>query len=338
MSKNIVICYDGTGNEYGKHNTNVVKTFESIVRDENQIAFYDPGVGTFDSLGRFFGQKIGKLLGDGFGYGLQQNIEDGYEYLMNRFMTGDKVFLFGFSRGALTARALAGMLHHFGVLQKGSKNLIPYVSKMYNRRRFDISEGFKNTFCHECKPHFIGVWDTVASLGHIYARHRFFDQTLNPDIQNAYHAISIDEKRKKFPVSLWDEGKKEEGQTIEQVWFAGVHSDVGGSYPECGLSDIAFAWMMDKACEHGMKLKASWQDNLKQNSMGKLHNSRTKYWKLWRSVDRKIPKDAKIHQSVFDRKEDEDYRPTNFPENNENCVSNASYQGSEVIAGNGQLS
>ena len=95
MSKNIIICYDGTGNEYGKNNTNVVKTFESIVRDEKQVAFYDPGVGTFSYLGRNLGKGVGKILGLAFGAGLQQNLEDGYEYLMNRFEKDDKVFFGG---------------------------------------------------------------------------------------------------------------------------------------------------------------------------------------------------------------------------------------------------
>ena len=323
--KNIIICFDGTGNEYGKNNTNVIKTFENIIRDKNQIAFYDPGVGTFSPLGINLGKRVGVFLGKAFGVGLQTNIEDGYEYLMNRFEPEDRVFMFGFSRGAFTVRSLAGMLHRFGVLQKGSKNLIPYVSKMYNKRQFDISLGFKETFCHPCKPHFIGVWDTVASLGYLYRKEKFFDQTLNPDIKYACHAISIDEKRKKFPVSLWDESKASKGQIIEQVWFPGVHSDVGGWYQDCGLSDIAFAWMMDKACERGIRLKESWKETLKQNSQGLLHESRVGWWRIWRKVDRKIPPDAKIHKSVKDRmRNDQSYHPTNIGRKS-NFVSNKSY-------------
>ena len=325
MSKNIIICYDGTGNEYGKNNTNVVKTFENIVRNEGQVAFYDQGVGTFSCLGLNLGKKIGILLGKGFGVGLQQNINNGYEYLMNRFEPKDKVFIFGFSRGAFTARALAGMLYHFGVLQKGSKNLIPYVSKMYNKRKFDVSDKFKETFSHVCKPHFVGVWDTVASLGYIPGK-TFYDQTLNPDVKNAYHAISIDEKRKKFPVSLWDENKKHEQQTIEQVWFSGTHSDIGGFNEKCGLSDITFAWMMDKACKSGMKLKENWKDRLKQDYTDILHNSRTRFWKLWKKVDRDIPADAKIHKSVFERKNNNNNnQPSNISEHHNNAVSNDSY-------------
>jgi len=317
-NKNIVICFDGTGNEYSENNTNVVHVFESIVRNENQVAFYDPGVGTFSFLGRTLGKKIGKVLGMAFGAGLQQNIEDGYEYLMNRYNPGDKIFLFGFSRGAFTARALAGMLYNFGILQKGSKNLIQYVSKMYNKMSIsripqtksiksfqntknpDIISSFKQTFCHECKPHFIGVWDTVGSLGLFWGK-KFFDVKLNGDTKFAYQAMAIDEKRKKFPVSLWDENRKEAGQVIEQVWFAGVHSDVGGSYEVRDLSDISFSWMMDKASDCGLELKSNWKDVLNPEAGGKIHNSRKGFWKLWRSVDRHIAEGSKIHNSVFER-------------------------------------
>ena len=237
MGKNIIICCDGTGNEYGENNTNVVGAYEAFVRDQEQIAFYDPGVGTFDVLGRTIGKKVGYLLGLLFGWGLEKNIEDAYAYLMEHYdpHNDDKIYLFGFSRGAFTARSLAGMLFKCGLLQKGSHNLLPYVSKLYNARGNDeIAKGFKNTYCHECKPYFIGVWDTVASLGHFYAK-RFFDPNLHGEIMFGYHAMSIDERRKKFPVTLWDETKKRSQQTIEQVWFAGVHSDVGGWYPQRGF-------------------------------------------------------------------------------------------------------
>jgi uncharacterized protein (DUF2235 family) len=327
MGKNIIICFDGTGNEYGRINTNVVKVFETIKRDENQIAFYDPGVGTFDFLGRTVGKEVGIILGKAFGAGLQQNIEDGYEYLMNRYEPGDKLFLFGFSRGAFTVRALAGMIHYFGILQKGSKNLIPYVSKMYNQKKIEIADGFKQTFSHECKPYFIGVWDTVGSLGYIHGK-QFFNTTLNGDIKYGYHAVAIDEKRKKFPVSLWDESKKEKGQVIEQVWFTGVHSDVGGGYAERGLSDIAFAWMMDKAVKCGVRLKEDWQKGLCQNYSGKMHESRKGLWNIWDEVIREIPEGAKIHQSVLDRIEKEKYTLKNLP-NKYKKVKNPSYLAKE---------
>ena len=317
MPRKIVVCSDGTSNEYGAHNTNVVGVFEAIVKDAQQIGWYDPGVGTFDPLGRFMGKRVGKILGDAFGWGLQQNIEDAYEYLMNHYEAGDRLYLFGFSRGAFTVRALAGMLHKCGLLQKGSKNLIPYASAMYTTRDNDaIASGFKDTFCQPCQPFFIGVWDTVGSLGYFFGR-RFFDATLHSDTPYGYHAISIDEQRKKFLPSIWDEDKKASGQTVEQVWFPGVHSDVGGSYQERGLSDGALVWLLRHAESAGLQLKPDWEDGHAPDPTDRdaLHQSRKGFWKLWRKVHRDIPEGSKIHRSAIDRlKAEIGYSPPNLPE------------------------
>lgn len=309
MPRNIVVCYDGTGNEYGDTNTNVVRTFEAIERDGQQVAFYDPGVGTFSYLGRKIGRRAGTLLGQAFGLGLVENIEDGYEYLMNTHVPGDKVFILGFSRGAFQARVLADYIHKMGVLQKGSQNLIPYATKLYfGRDNKDICDGFKAAYCHPCETHFVGVWDTVASLGYLSGR-KFSDSILNSDVKFAYQAAAIDEKRKKFPVSLWDEDKRPETQTMEQVWFAGVHSDIGGGYRERGLSSIALIWMMEKAEGAGLRLRDDWRDGIVENPSGKLHESREKFWKLWPPAPRKIPEGAKIHRSVQKRMSGGDYHP-----------------------------
>lgn len=314
-NKNIVICCDGTGNEYGLNNTNVVGTFSAVVRDDSQMAFYDPGVGTFDAFGHRVGKvmkKVGIFVGQAFGTGLETNVADAYEYLMNRYQPEDQLFIFGFSRGAFTARALAGMLHKCGLLDKGSKNLIPYATKInFQSDNAKVAQGFKDTYSHECKPHFIGVWDTVASLGHIVAARSFSDNILNHDVIHGYHAVSIDEKRKKFPVSLWDENKKAAHQSIEQVWFAGVHSDVGGWYDERGLSDIALIWMMQKAEGVGLRLRNGWDSELRPDPNGVLHESRKGFWRVWRPATRKIPNGALIHQSVIDRSSDKNtnYEP-----------------------------
>jgi uncharacterized protein (DUF2235 family) len=301
VPKNIIICCDGTGNEYGENNTNVVKMGFPLVRDSDQVAYYDPGIGTFSIFGRTLGKKIGVTIGLAFGYGLQENIEDAYLYLMNRYEPGDTVYMFGFSRGAFTVRALAGMLYKVGLLEKGSVNLIPYASQMYNTRGNDaIAAGFKYTYSHECKPHFIGVWDTVGSLGYFLSK-EFFDCRLNPDVANAYHAISIDEQRKKFPCSLWDETSLAPGQTVVQVWFAGVHSDIGGYYVERGLSDIAMLWLLDNAEKHGLRLEPGWRESLKPDPLDTLHVSRKGMWKVWPPAPRKIPEGAKIHESVLVR-------------------------------------
>ncbi len=313
--KNIVICCDGTGAEHSRNSTNVVKLYQRVVRDSDQIAFYDPGVGTFSFLGREAGRRVGILLGKAFGAGLQQNVEDAYRYLMDRYEAGDRVFLFGFSRGAFTVRALAGMLHKCGLLQKGSNNLIPYATKIYNRRdNHDIAAGFKETYCHECKPYFIGVWDTVGSMGWFWGR-KFFDTVLNEDVTYGYQAVSIDERRRHFPVSLWNESRRSERQIIEQVWFPGFHSDVGGSHPDPRISDISLKWMLENARDKGLRLRNGWEDSLNPDPLGAIQESRRGMWRVWRPVQRRIPESAKIHSSVPRRMENSGnpYSPSNLP-------------------------
>jgi uncharacterized protein (DUF2235 family) len=315
MPKNIVVCYDGTGNEYGRNNTNVVGTFESVLRDEDQVAFYDPGVGTVGFLGRSLGLKVGTWLGKAFGYGLMENVEDGYGYLMDTFVPGDQVYVFGFSRGAFTARTLVGMVYKVGVLQKGSRNLVPYATRTYlTPGNAATAAGFKATYSHDCKVQMVGVWDTVASLGWFFGR-EFPNARLNPDARFGYHAVAIDEKRRKFPVSLWEETDLPPGQTIEQVWFAGVHANVGGWYDDRGLSDIALAWMLEKAERAGLRLKQDWRSRLRPDPFGMLHESRAGFWKLWRPAPRTIPPGARIHASVYRRMGRlGDYRPAVPPE------------------------
>lgn len=326
MAKNIVVCYDGTGNEFCKNNTNVVKTFQAALREnERQVAFYDPGVGTFSVLGRVVGRRFGILVGKAFGWGLQENLEDGYRYLMAQYRPGDRIYLFGFSRGAFQARALAGMLYRCGILQQGAENLVHYVSGIYNRYRTegvgpDVTEAFKATYCHPCPVHFIGVWDTVGSLGWLYGK-RFFDAALNDQVSFGYHAMAIDEKRKKFPVLPWNEspGALKPHQTVEQVWFAGVHSDVGGWYDEHGMSDIALEWMLRKAEACDLLLKPDWQRQIQPehaaNPTDPIHESRTGFWKLWPPAPRVIPEGAKVHRSVQLRMNGGcGYKPANLPQ------------------------
>ena len=311
--KNIIICCDGTGNEYGRNLTNVVRLYDAVIRDERQMALYDPGVGTFSALGLPGTEWLGLALGKAFGVGLRHNLADAYRYLMEHYAPGDRVFLFGFSRGAFIARALAGMLHKIGLLEEDSDNLIPYAFKIYNRHgNEDVARGFKRTYSRECKPYLIGVWDTVASLGWLTGK-RFFDARLNRDVTYGYHAVAIDERRRKFEAFLWDESQASPEQTIEQVWFPGVHSDVGGWYEERGLSDISLRWMLLKAEAAGMRLRPDWQRRLelRPSPRAPIHRSRVGFWRLWRPVVRQIPEGAKFHRSVYERMEAErsDYLP-----------------------------
>jgi uncharacterized protein (DUF2235 family) len=312
--KNIVVCCDGTGNTYGKNNTNVVKTFEAVVKADDQIAFYDPGVGTFSEKRFIFAplRRFGRLLGGAFGIGLQKNVEDAYAYLMDVYEDGDQLFLFGFSRGAHTVRRLASMLDKCGLLQRGSRNMIPYASRMYLDEKVgktslsdDASKtviaGFKETYCRPCPVHFIGVWDTVSALSKLRPRPKL-DGKFNKGIRYAYHAVAIDERRLKFPPNLWIEDDIDRNrQTVEQVWFAGVHSDVGGWYKERGLSNIALSWILKYASQAGLKVKEGFIDNLKKDPLDKQHESWSRWWRLLPYVRRKIPQGAKVHESVRKR-------------------------------------
>jgi hypothetical protein len=175
---------------------------------------------------------------------------------MDNFEAGDKVFLFGFSRGAYTARALGAMLHMFGLLRKGDDVQFPYAARMFKkklaRHDFEIAEEFKATFSRICKPHFVGVWDTVSSVGWIYDPvHLPFTKT-NPDIVIGRHAISIDERRCMYRQNMWGSGQP--NQDLKQVWFAGVHSDIGGGFgeSESGLSKATLAWMVNEAKAAGL--------------------------------------------------------------------------------------
>jgi uncharacterized protein (DUF2235 family) len=321
MPKNIVVCCDGTGNEFreSQHNTNVVKLFEVIVKDPaRQIAYYDPGVGTMSLPGfaTWAGKWISIGLGLAFGYGITRNIEDAYSYLMARHEAGDRLYIFGFSRGAFTARALAGMLHVCGLLEKGSDNLIPYASKIYMRARQEpqVAADFRKTFSRECKPHFIGVWDTVESVGIVPGfRRKFPDTRLNEDVLFGRHALALDEQRSQFRPNLWTEPAAR-GQSIVQVWFSGVHADVGGSYAEAGLSNIALRWMLGAAAGQGLLVNAAAAAPYAGDHRGRLHNPLLPAWWLLGWWRRRVPGGALVHQSVPDRQRDvPGYTPPNLP-------------------------
>ncbi len=254
MTKNIVICCDGTRNEFGRQNSNVVKLYQTLLCDASQLTYYHPGVGTMGARSALspIGQWWTRMIGLAFGYGFSDNVADAYQFLMRVFQPGDQIYIFGFSRGAYTARAIAGLLHLVGLLTEDNEALIPYAIRMAKRKKIDfaVAEAFKKTFSRECKIHFVGVWDTVSSLGWIYnaVNFPFTRATKNPDFQVVRHAVSIDERRAFFRENSFGEPHDTQ-QDILEVWFAGVHSDVGGSYPESEsqLSQIALRWMLCEA-------------------------------------------------------------------------------------------
>ncbi len=255
MGKRLIVCLDGTWNtpDDKKNATNVVKIMRAIRSADDagtkQVVFYDKGVGT--------GGPIDRVRGGAFGGGLGDNVKDGYRFLANNYEPDDEIYLFGFSRGAFTARCLAGFIGACGLLNKHSMGRLPAAWEHYRTRNRQPG-GMQDIARHTEVPiRCVGVWDTVGALGVPVERLKwmnrgkfaFFDTTLGPRIDCALHALAIDEQRGPFAPTLWQTPARDD-QVVEQVWFAGVHSNIGGSYDDPGLSDIALDWMIKRVDKH----------------------------------------------------------------------------------------
>ncbi len=338
--KRIVICCDGTWNTpEAKHPTNVV-TIARAVLPEGQVAatgepitqvvFYDWGVGTGN-----IGEKIS---GGALGEGLDKNIQDAYRFIVHNYVKGDELFLFGFSRGSYTARSLGGMIRNCGILTRDKAHLIPRAFSMYRSSAgpdCNTAVTFRNNHAHHKDARgerptitFIGVWDTVGALGIPLRfldnlnekKYKFHDTKLSSITKNAFHAVAIDEKRGDFEPVLWSTLPKP-GQSVSQVWFPGVHSDVGGSYAEQGLANGALHWMADQARAQGLGLNRQYLAAFAENPLDKLHRSKkgVYHFKSW--AHRTItpynvvnPEDT-LHPSVKKRYQGmDDYRPPKLEE------------------------
>lgn len=281
--RTLVLCLDGTGSEPEAGVTNVARIYALAVKDEQQLVYYDPGVGTMGARGAAtsFGAWATRVAGLIVGYGIKDNLAEAYEWLMAHYRSGDRIMLFGFSRGAYTAVALAGMLRTVGLLRPGAGNLTPYALKLYasntaekptdaehqrfwgTRSAFD--KGFGNPdFVRFAKPvAFLGVWDTVKSVGWLNLKARF-EQARWPFTRNVDGvavgrlALALDENRRAFTEYRFDPDEvADPKRDLREVWFAGVHSDVGGQYEDDhGLSDIALAWMAGEAASAGLRIDA----------------------------------------------------------------------------------
>ncbi|MBR0911464.1 T6SS phospholipase effector Tle1-like catalytic domain-containing protein [Bradyrhizobium japonicum] len=347
--RNIVVCCDGTANEFAADRTNVVKLYYALTQDrDRQITYYHPGLGTMEPPGALtsVGRRVTRVLGKAIGYGLSADVRDSYVFIMENFRPGDRLFLFGFSRGAYTVRAVASLLKMYGLLPPGNASFVPYAIRMLtsiergedadNKRYFELAGEFKEAFdaAAVCKPNFVGVWDTVSSVGWITNPLALPYTANNPDIAIGRHAVAIDERRAFFRTNLWypsthgPAGPKD----LKQVWFPGVHADVGGGYPEgeSALSKIPLTWMLDEAAAAGLLvdpvrknrvLGLSGAPYVRADPKGEIHNSLSAAWwpaelvwkkhydratgktarrmNFWRG--RTIPPYSSIHVSAYQR-------------------------------------
>jgi uncharacterized protein (DUF2235 family) len=302
MTKRLVVFCDGTWNSADKPAvTNVCKLREAV--DESpeaaipQIVKYEPGVGT---------RPWERIRGGAFGVGLSRNVRECYEFLVDEYEPGDELFFFGFSRGAFTARSLGGLVRNSGILLREHRGMVNDAYQLYRSRKpgdapsEDAATTFRARYSHpDADITFVGVWDTVGALGIPSLRFRlpglskrwtFHDTTLSRYVHNAFHAISIDERRKPFVPTLWVKKTGEEPpehQTVEQVWFAGVHSDVGGGYSDAALSDIPLRWLTERARDCGLVLKPD-EPVAGGDPWARPHNSLSFFYRLLGPTDRRL--------------------------------------------------
>lgn len=365
--RNLVVCLDGTTNEPETGFTNVARMFEIAKKSPKQLTYYDPGVGSMGARAMItpWGKALTQAAGMVAGYGIRDNIEEAYTWLAHQYRSGDRIFVFGFSRGAYTARALTGMLRTVGLLYPDADNMVPYAFKLYAksgnmpdpgrepddrakqaqkefwtlrndfRERFGNPE-FPNPFDpHRKQVHFLGVWDTVKFVGWLnlkaqieVARWPFTANLAN--VATARHALAIDERRRPFAEYRFKaEAVTEAQERFQELWFAGVHGDIGGqNRADDKLLDIAFSWMVKESAAQGLDVDperfrklvgVSIDDELPDGvALGGIQPN-NRWWALaggWRP--RPIRDDDALHPSVRCRMEatkgdPKPYRPTNLP-------------------------
>ena len=302
--RNLILLFDGTMNKAstgGDNNqTNVEKLYRLLPDSSVNNIHYEEGVGV---------KSEEAILGGGFGAGVDDRVLGAYRFLQSRLADTEfdnRLFIFGFSRGAYTARAFAQLLAYCGV--PTAKGNCQSAWNCYYRQDRAAADQLKTSGDYvDANIDFLGVWDTVKST--LDADRK--DRTLYPNVKAAYHAMSIDEKRLNFPVLRFDDDDR-----VTQAWFAGVHSDVGGGYSgdESQLSDITLNWMVTAAQKHGLKFIEDIQDYMDPSPTGVLHDSYEGAWKALGERVRDIAADEHIHQSVKARLAgDVNYLPSNLP-------------------------
>jgi uncharacterized protein (DUF2235 family) len=288
VAKNVVVCCDGTGNEIDRNLSNVLKLFRICIKDDRQRVYYGAGIGTIGSSDAWarWRQNAKSVFQLATGYGLDDDILGAYEFICRNYDDDDTLFLFGFSRGSYTARAVAAVIHLIGLLPSDQLNLRDYGLTAYKQASeqddFSIAWQFsKVAGCRAALIKFLGCWDTVASV--IVPRpDRIIPQLLtlpytrtNPSVEVFRHAMAIDERRRMFRLNRWtqpqpfvrnpfDRSAPAVQQDIKQVWFAGVHADIGGGYPEVesGLAKFPLDWMVSEAVRHGLRINTAMRNEI----------------------------------------------------------------------------
>jgi uncharacterized protein (DUF2235 family) len=331
MAKRLVVCCDGTWNTLDqRYPTNVSEVFHAVAPAAGNMVqkkHYVEGVGN---------KPWQRLTGGAFGAGLSDNVKDAYRFVVEHYEPGDELFFFGFSRGAYTARSTVGFIRNCGILLPRNKNRIDEAYEFYRDR--DDRSGPDGTAARDFRARhahpdptpirFIGVWDTVGSLGiplsggrllnRFNRRWQFHDTKLSSTVQSAFHALAIDEKRPSFAPTIWDPSPTGIGLERSQLWFAGDHSDVGGGYGERGLSNVALRWLVTCARSCGLAFTPNAFAELAPNPLGTVHTMQAVF-RVLGTLDRPIgmtdPDDESVSSSAEDRTTaglTPPYNPTNL--------------------------
>ncbi|MWA05322.1 DUF2235 domain-containing protein [Actinomadura sp. LD22] len=368
MTKRLVVCCDGTWNFADQATagrpapTNVTKIALSVAPEDpagvEQRVYYHCGVGT---------TRWERLRGGAFGFGLARNVLDAYRFVIDDYAAGDDLFLFGFSRGAYTARSLAGLIRNCGVLRRENADRVQEAWELY-RNAAEKPSGvasalFRRAYSYDPRIRFLGMFDTVGALGvpamgprwlrplaeRLNRRREFHDTRLSSRVDGAFQALAIDERREVFEPALWHQKPGADGQEMKQVWFSGAHCDVGGGCPDASLSDIALLWMADRARAYGLGFRPgafgpdgpadmapseSTLFRVAPDMMARPHDSLTRFYRLMPAVDRPIGKCADSRSHRLDGNE---YVASTAKEHFERDVTYSPPQLAEYLSLNGRL-
>lgn len=378
MPKNIVILLDGTSNSISANRSNILRLYGTLEKSERQLVYYDPGVGTFGAENAWlrFWRKAVEIWGLATGWGLDHNVKEAYRFLVENYGGGrqgtserDQIYIFGFSRGAYSARVLAGLINAIGLIERRNLNLVDYAYRAYKAIGEDQENGFAEVRLYERildpdRPpiRLLGLFDTVASVlesgryGPRLRSHAFTKK--NRSVEMVRHAVAIDERRTMFRPQLWPAGEEYWGnpfnsaaakqQDVRELWFAGVHGDIGGGYPEgeSGLAKVPLKWMIEQTSLTGLHYRTQTVSTIvttanrekgyvPPDGMAPRHESMNWAWAILEFLPRRraacstrpslfgitiplferrrIPERAWLHGSVIERAGASGKKPTNLP-------------------------
>lgn len=318
MGRNLVVCIDGTSNQFGQKNTNVIELYKNLVKDDTQVTFYNSGIGTYARPSwrsfRYWKQVLDNKIDLAIAWNFESIVIDTYRWLSENYVKGDRIFLFGFSRGAYQVRALSAMIDKVGLIHKGNEGQIPFAYQLYADLQDEpassvqtgstkakgkqkgqpskMTQNFKETFSRNVRVHFVGAWDTVSSVG--FVRGKNLSGTIDGMKHVCFfrHALALDERRVKFLPEYACGGvfseklDHQDPDHTKEVWFSGTHSDIGGGNvdnPNMDRGKPPLRRMSREAASAGLHLQGN-DSKWDWETLGAVTESLTWVWWLFEGL------------------------------------------------------